>query len=660
MVATLLARLDREYSSRMSPVDVQVIIDRTLASGRFFVAPPGRLRIETAHEAGLRWEIYLGHLLDPAFARNEISFVSWHVFLDDVEPAAAPLISIRWNVESNRIFVTRQILTHAFEAFEDAPGVILTRPAQKWATELVGTIELAESPEAEIEHDLSQLLLLAVIGTSRLPITSLESPIPNFSLGRLAYQTFTDQQSEVSHDAVAWLTAGLAGEHDPLAQAKALETALRAAGSRELLRVTEALETFAAQPGDEIAQVNRLLRDVFNGAALSPYTHFSDALVELIERLAERPWFGPQAALTALSYMLRHLCRHLTAFDLTLFHNFGANYPDALFLDALLKAYLKLLEGQPDLTLAPTRRVLRRALRQACLARKQYEGHRVPDSPTSMGENARVLPAPFSRVPDVQIIESGKRSRRLYDDEPTDGLLNEITRRALQMSLNELDDPRELQELGTAIYLDRPLGALKQPGEVDRTPLVSYEAYSRFIAARRLATLKSARWIDNARHETLRAALANVAVVGVPAAEITARERPGVVSLTDANKAASDFVIIRTTRRSLSSLLAHYDWRPLESRFPTTCRWLLEDANVLLVQHASTEPPGLPVFAGNELRLELGFPGERSTMAIYPETAGQEVVSRLQILRVTDEDGRLVDLKQSSLWITATTISRKT
>ena len=138
--------------------------------------------------------------------------------------------------------------------------------------------------------------------------------------------------------------------------------------------------------------------------------------------------------------MLRHLCRHLTAFDLSVFHNFGANYPDALFLDALLTAYLRLIDQFPELfrerfgTFAATEtlgRQRRRALRQACLVRSSYEGHRVPDAPTSMGENARVLPREFARVPEEQILQAARRSRRLFEGRPLTDILSETGRRVL-------------------------------------------------------------------------------------------------------------------------------------------------------------------------------------------------------------------------------------
>ena len=117
-------------------------VNQALCPGSFFVAPPGKLRIEHVADETVPWEIFRGHLLDAAHARVNKRFSSWHVFLDLAEaPAAAPLLSIRRQREQNKVFVTRQILCHGFEAYEDAPGVILSRPVEKWVSELVGTIE---------------------------------------------------------------------------------------------------------------------------------------------------------------------------------------------------------------------------------------------------------------------------------------------------------------------------------------------------------------------------------------------------------------------------------------------------------------------------------------------------------------------------------------
>ncbi|MEX0977847.1 MAG: hypothetical protein WDZ48_03290, partial [Pirellulales bacterium] len=152
---------------------VHDVIGRTLKSGCFFVAAGATLRIEHVPEETVGWETFRGHLVDAAHARTTQRFAAWHVFLDSGNaPAEAPILSIRSGREPSRIFVTRQILSHAFEAYEDSPGVILSRPVQKWISELVGAIEPESIQRGTARDELGTLLFQAVVGTSRLPITS--------------------------------------------------------------------------------------------------------------------------------------------------------------------------------------------------------------------------------------------------------------------------------------------------------------------------------------------------------------------------------------------------------------------------------------------------------------------------------------------------------
>ena len=178
------------------------------------------------------------------------------------------------------------------------------------------------------------------------------------------------------------------------------------------------------------------------------------------------------AVADTMSYMLRHLCRHLTAFDLKLFHNFGANYPDALFLDGLLKAYLRLVDSHPLLWIGTPQDdvpvgTAKRRRRAPCARRawcKHYEGHRVPDAPTSMGENLRVLPPPFVRVPDEQIMQAAKRRRSLYDGESLESMLSTVGRDALEASVADLAHLDELTELGLARVSRPAAGSVQAAG----------------------------------------------------------------------------------------------------------------------------------------------------------------------------------------------------
>src|SRR5208283_4168384 len=67
--------------------------------------------------------------------------------------------------------------------------------------------------------------------------------------------------------------------------------------------------------------------------------------------------------------------------------------------------------------------------------------------------------------------------------------LDDAARDLLRQSIDDLRHFAELRELGMALFLDRPLGAFKRPGEPDQTPLLSYEAFSSSIARERLRYL---------------------------------------------------------------------------------------------------------------------------------------------------------------------------
>jgi hypothetical protein len=368
--------------------------------------------------------------------------------------------------------------------------------------------------------------------------------------------------------------------------------------------------------------------------------------------------------------MLRQLCRHVTAFDLTLFHNFGANYPDALFLDAILKFYLQFVDAHPDLfithendasALAREKRWRRRALRQACLIRKQYEGHRVPDAPTSMGENSRVLPAPFARVPEEQILQRATRRRILFEGDPLQNVLSkELPRRVLQESLVDLSNAAELGELGMAQFLDRPLGIFKQPGEVDRTPLLSYEAFSRSVVKRRLAQLKSFGWISQEQREGYAIRLDEVPARGVPVASLSPLERPGAVSLADAQKVAADFVLLRTTGQSRREFLAEYDVSELELASRKIADALRSAELIVLARNPRPDgPPGQPTLRGYNRQgrscIELGFALGPGKTPSYRVRDGVELVPELQIVHVWDADTgesrEEFDLRGKAIWL---------
>src|SRR5262249_16684161 len=138
---------------------------------------------------------------------------------------------------------------------------------RKWVRELVGTIPLDRF--AELRDELVCRVFQAVVGTSRLPLTSVEAPLPAFSLGQLAYfyrgplpaearstpMTFFRELAELARD------GGLSESE----KAKLLETLLHVTPVEELGPAADVLF------GTDAAPATALLT-LFNEVSLSPYT----------------------------------------------------------------------------------------------------------------------------------------------------------------------------------------------------------------------------------------------------------------------------------------------------------------------------------------------------------------------------------------------------
>jgi hypothetical protein len=334
----------------------------------------------------------------------------------------------------------------------------------------------------------------------------------------------------------------------PLERAKLLESILRSVTVSEVPALATRL--LAIEPN--VAVWIALLFEIFNGISLSPYLSFVENALTLVRQLTEHD-LGGRARF--LSRLILRIDRHLVAYDLIKFHQRGANYPDALLLDELWAGLLPVVRAQPELLQQP---VCRRAIRHALCLRIEYASHPVPDHPTSVGENARVMPEPFVTVPDEQIHAVQRRKRRLFADPLPDD-------ESLWKTFIDLNESSELIELGTALFLDRPFGGGKQPGEPDRTPLLSHRLFSRSVAERRLNALRPQgtrvggnetidRWIDK---------LQSLQVGGVVHSDGGSPPRPGVVSLHDAFLTADDWIALRTTRSSLRELERAFEWASL-------------------------------------------------------------------------------------------------
>jgi hypothetical protein len=251
--------------------------------------------------------------------------------------------------------------------------------------------------------------------------------------------------------------------------------------------------------------------------------------------------------------------------------------------------------------------------------------------PTSPGDNARELPVGGAPIPDVQITEPSARTRRLFPDTPAEAILTPSTRQAMRRAAADLESPGELIELGSATFLDRPLGATRRAGEADRTPLLSYDAFSARLAVARLKELHSAGFMTDAQYDSLTARARAHRPAGWPVAKLPGHARQGVVSLEDAKKVGFDFVFTRTTRSSLDSLLAGYDFSALNAASPNTYQWMASARDVLLIR---TDRATLAAFDAQQrmqFRLEMPDP------ARFFECGGIEYIEGLSAILANGE-----------------------
>ncbi len=542
----------------VNPASVRALIAEVFQLGHFYLDGGLSLVFEHLLSEDISWEIFRGHLLDPVQTRARKSFESWNAYLVEGDRRSQePLVSLKFDIQEGQLHVVRALECYVWQAIDAGGNVIETQERRKWVRELVGSIDLSSFESIDdLADELICQLFLAVVGTSRLPLTSVEAPLPLFSFGQLFY----------------CYLANRSGAAEPVRDWRSyVELNLQSVLSeREVSRVLEFL--LRTIPRDCLDQVEltgsnpfAVLRRVYNGVSLTPYTDLVPQTISLFGYVLNKNPRSLRDVIDFLSWLLRHVCRHLTAYDLVTFHHRGANYPDALLLEAVLQEYLKLADRHLELFTGNDKsaRRRRRALRQAWIIRRSYEGHLVPDSPTSSGENTRVLPASHPRIAEEQILQPTCRSRTLFAD-------NELSvtcaiEQLLSQSIQDLEDKEELKEMGAALFLDRPLGTAKVLLERDQTPLFATLAFSPGIAKQRLKRLAEEPWAASHLQEIERCQgrLAAGAVCGLSLDLVGGMSQPGKVSLRDAQAAANDFVLLQTTSGSVSVLLEAFDFTPL-------------------------------------------------------------------------------------------------
>jgi hypothetical protein len=524
---------------------------------QFYLACGLRCAWQFEAEQKLPWELFRGRLLDRRHTREAKTFLTWNLLpVDGGAVGNDPLLSLLLDETTGEIHVTRGVLCRVWTPIDSAGG-IESEQSTAWVRELVGTLKVEEFSSAEaLGREIRCLIGLAIVGVSRLPLASLEAPLPQFTFGQLAYvPRYGAAEVDPRMPRRTWLeliASTWPADLDEAAAAKLLEILLRSAATNEIHAIAS---TFAESFGTE--RLVPTFRRMFNDVSLSPYTDFVDHALLLLAEWTQGGFLGVAVEIDTLAWLMRQITRHLTAYDLVLFHYRGANFPDALLLDVLLRRFCGLVDQRADrfTQQSAAGRRHRRALRMGCLLRFHYEGHAVPDQPTSPGENARVFPEPYQAVPDEQIDQPHRRTRRLYEDCPLAALMTPALRDILTLACLDLTDDAELREGGVGLFIDRPLGFFKAPAEIDQTPLLSYEAFSRRLATRRLLDAERlanhlgldvpAPFWHDCRERLLATRVAGLSLDRVPDSP-----RPAV-SLADARKVADDFVIRRTTPRSL-------------------------------------------------------------------------------------------------------------
>ena len=167
---------------------VRRLLADVLNAWNFFIGPTVHLEWWHRDAEEGAWEIFQGRLLDPTQTRERATFEAWNVFLmEDGVRSAEPLLSLKL-AESGTIYVVRGLECHVWEGYDAGGNVFLSRERRKWVRELVATLHLDHLPDLNtLRDELICSLFHAVIGTSRLPLSSVEAPLPLFSVGELFY-----------------------------------------------------------------------------------------------------------------------------------------------------------------------------------------------------------------------------------------------------------------------------------------------------------------------------------------------------------------------------------------------------------------------------------------------------------------------------------------
>jgi hypothetical protein len=261
---------------------VRLLIAEMFRPEHFFVGPELELEWEHVAEQVLVWEVFQGRLLDPAHTRQRRSFAAWKVYASNPQgegSSSEPLLALYLDAEAGQLHVVRGLDSYVWEGYDAGGNVYLSRERRKWVRELVHTLPLDRFSDAEdLCDELACSLFQAVVGTSRLPLSSVETPLPSFSFGQLFY-CYRPGVPHTGGPVRGWqglLADMLVSSLNPSEEAHLLETFLHAAPEEDMSNAAAAFTRRWSQCGRTIADLESSLRRLFNEVSLSPYTDLVD------------------------------------------------------------------------------------------------------------------------------------------------------------------------------------------------------------------------------------------------------------------------------------------------------------------------------------------------------------------------------------------------
>src|SRR5262249_33653686 len=154
------------------------------------------------------------------------------------------------------------------------------------------------------------------------PLTSLENPLPAFAFGQLFYIHTKGSENSGPSRSIGDFLRRISNQ--PLAhgeEIKLLEFALRAESNDQQTIAIDLLGSRASNVGKAASRFSFWMRELFHEVSLSPYTDFAAKVLRFVELLERQRIWTAEEWINYLSWILRQLVRHLTAYDLKTFHH---------------------------------------------------------------------------------------------------------------------------------------------------------------------------------------------------------------------------------------------------------------------------------------------------------------------------------------------------